>query len=93
VPKTPEQLAADTAIEAAIAQAVEAYELLSDATMVDFIAVVEGIEFDDDGELSAEHFGLVFRNGVARSTVALGLLDKGRDLLLNGERYEPDEDL
>jgi hypothetical protein len=89
VPKTPEQRAADVAIEEAVMQVVQAYDLLDDATMVDFVGVVEGVKFDDDGELDAEHFGLVFRNGAARSTVALGLLEKGRDLLLNGERVDP----
>lgn len=87
--KTQEQRDADRRLEEAILECVRAYDLLGGATLVDFIAVIEGMMPDDDGEMTEEYFGMAFRHGHCRTVVALGLLEKGAELLgLAGVRIE-----
>ena len=80
--KTEAQRKADAQLDEAMLVVCEAYGLLADKTMLDYVAVVEGVTFDDEGDISKEYYVLVFRRGDARTSVALGLLDKARAILL-----------
>ena len=96
--KTDAQRAADKIMEEAVAAQIEAYGVLDKGfTMVDYITVVEGMKYDqEEGDVDAESFGLVMRHGSARSTVAIGLLHKGLELLQFGNvviTEEEDEDV
>ena len=88
---TEEQRAADAAVRDAIERAVRAYELLpDDATMVDFVVVVEGLRYHaDDSEGHDEFRALLYREGVARTSVALGLLKLGQEMIHDTVRDNP----
>ncbi len=91
--KSDAQKAADRQLEEAIQAACGAYDLLDGAMLVDFICVVEGVKMDDESEMTNEFFGMAFRNGHCRTVVALGLLEKGNELLsLAGIRVDDEEE-
>lgn len=84
MPLTPEQRVAHEELDDAI-QKVLALQGTEDGsplpTLVDWIIVVEGISFDDEGD-SIGHANTLFRGGQCRRTVALGLLSVGEELLV-----------
>lgn len=88
---TADQRAADTAVREAIEQAVRAYGLIPpDATMVDFVIVIEGLRYRDNAEDEHDEFrALLYREGIARTSVALGLLDLGRVMIHDDIRAHP----
>lgn len=90
--KTQAQRDSDAELERAITAVCTAYGLLREKVMLDYVVVIEGASFDDGGEVDEEYFGLAFRHGNARTSVALGLLTKGHDLLLTGARDEGDRE-
>jgi hypothetical protein len=86
--KTDAQKKADTALEEAVLGCVEQYRMLGGTMMADFVVIVEGLSYDEDGDPDETFVGIAFRNGMARKSVALGLLKMGEDMLLTGEREE-----
>jgi hypothetical protein len=89
VAKTLAQKAADRQLDEAVERYIEAYKMLGDGVqLVDYVMVMEGVELDQDGEIDGEGYGLGFRHGNARTSVALGLFHKGIELLQFGSRVE-----
>ena len=89
---TADQVAANEALRAAVDQAVRAFEIFPDnAVTLDFVVSVEAASVDDEGDYDEEFFGLLFPGGNTRSVIAVGLLEKGKALLLDGERVEDDD--
>jgi len=86
--KTDGQKKADTALEEAVLECVKQYRMLGGTMMADFVVIVEGLSYDEDGDPDETFVGIAFRNGMARKSVALGLLKMGEDLLLTGEPVE-----
>lgn len=85
---TPEQRQAHEVLDEAIKKVLELQGTANDEplpTLVDWVVVVEGISFDDDGDQEG-WYNILFRGGQARRSVALGLLDIGVELM------EPSED-
>lgn len=84
--KTPEQKAADTALEEAVQQVVRAYPtvLQPGSTVVEYLVAIEGIRYDEDGN-SLTDVGVAFRDGHCRLTTALGLLTVAHDIMLDQE--------
>lgn len=82
---TDEQQAADAAVREAIERAVRAYELIPpDATMVDFVVIVEGMRYHSDAvevDERDEFRAVLYRDGVAHTSVALDLLDLARIMI------------
>lgn len=81
---TPEQKAAHEALDEAIQGVLASQGVEGDGPLphtVDWLVVVEGIEFDDNGDQVGWH-NLLFRGGQIRRSVALGLLEIGGELLL-----------
>ena len=84
--RTPEQDEANQVLAAAIEQAVRAHEIFpGSAITLDFVVVVEAAELDENGDYDTEYYGMCFPSGNTRTTIALGLLEKGKSLLLDGE--------
>lgn len=81
--KTDDQRKADTQLDEAITVVCEAYGLFSDKVMLDYVVVAEAVEFNDEGDIEKEYYSLTFRRGNARTSVALGLLDKAKTILLD----------
>jgi hypothetical protein len=81
--KTPEQSAADDALEEAVKAVVGAYNLTADRSMIaDYIVVGETIKFDEDGDEECGIF-VAWRNGHGRITTTIGLFDLGRRHVLS----------
>lgn len=90
---TAEQKAANAALTEAVERDVRAYDLVDrSAVLVDFMVIFEGLVFDDDGEVSEEHYGICYRDGNTRSVVVLGLIEKGRQLILDQPTEEAGDD-
>lgn len=90
--KTLAQKAADRQLDEAISRYVEAYKMLEPGTqLTDYVLVLEGVSIDEDGDIDGEGYGLGFRHGSCRTTVALGLLHKGIELLQFGGRVDAEE--
>lgn len=85
--RTPEQVAADDKLTAAVREAAQAYGVLSGAMMIDFMIIVEGIQDDGDDE---EH-GILFQDNRTRTTVAYGLLEKGSQMLQMSDLSDMDD--
>lgn len=84
---------ADAALIEAIEGAVRAYKVLSpDALVIDFVVVVEGQRYQEGEDIPREQKALLFKNGFARTSVAVGLLTIGHDLLMDGERVEIEDE-
>lgn len=82
--RTPEQRAADSALSDAVQRAAEAYGfLIEGATIADFVIVLETVRYTEDPDEFEEFRGVLLRDGATRRTVAVGLLDLGKDLLLS----------
>jgi len=88
VKKTDAQKKADTALKQAVLECVKQYRMLGGTMMADFVVIVEGLSYDEDGDPDETFTGIAFRNGMARKSVALGLVKMAEDLLLNGEQGE-----
>jgi hypothetical protein len=86
--KTDAQKKADTALEEAVLECVKQYRMLGGTMMTDFVVIVEGLSYDEDGDPDETFVGMAFRSGMARKSVALGLIKMGEDLLLTGEPVE-----
>lgn len=86
--KTTAQKKADAALEEAVLECVNQYHMLGGTMMTDFVVIVEGLSYDEDGDPDETFVGIAFRNGMARKSVALGLLKMGEDMLLTGEPVE-----
>jgi len=86
--KTDGQKKADTALEEAVLECVNQYRMLGGTMMTDFVVIVEGLSYDEDGDPDETFVGMAFRSGMARKSVALGLIKMGEDLLLTGEPVE-----
>jgi hypothetical protein len=87
--KTPEQKAADEALEQAIRQCLEAYGVFEDSELVmtEFVCAVEGQSWDEDGN-SITDVGLLFRGGQMKHSTAIGLVIQASDMLRHGEQSE-----
>jgi hypothetical protein len=78
--KTPEQKAADEALDSAIQLAVKAYSTLPEhAFMIEWLLVVEGADMNEPG---IEYTGSHMRGGTMRTSVALGLIKISEGYLL-----------
>lgn len=87
--KTLAQKAADRALDDAIDRYIEAYKMLEPGVqLVDYAIVMEGVLLDEDGEIEGEGYGLGFRHGNARTSVAIGLFHKGIELLQWGSKVD-----
>lgn len=90
--KTQEQMDADRALEDAVDQCCKAYGILDDPELGvpqmrgDFIAVVEGLKFDEQGDLEYDFHGLLFPHGNLSTSKSKGLLYQGLHLLDHGTR-------
>lgn len=90
--KTLAQKAADKQMDEAVLRMVEAYKMLPEGSnMVDYVTVIEGIGMDEEGEIDGEGYGLGFRHGNCRTSVAIGILTKGLEMLQFGGRDIPFE--
>ena len=81
---TPEQKKAHEELDEAIKKVLELQGTFDGGpmpTLVDWIVVVEGISFDEEGD-SIGHANTLFRGGQCRRSVALGLLSIGEELLV-----------
>jgi len=88
MPLTPEQRQAHEELDQAIKKVLELQGVEDDGPMpflVDWLVVVEGVNYDDNGDSMGWH-NVLFRGGQCRRSVALGLLDIGVELM------EPVED-
>jgi len=90
--KTDGQKKADTALEKAILECTKQYNMLGGTMMTDFVVIVEGLSYDEDGDPDETFVGIAFRDGMARKSVTLGLVKMGEDLLLNGEQVGSSSD-
>jgi hypothetical protein len=87
---TPEQKVATEELEAAIMKVVRLHRALEpESVLVDWMVLVEGMGFEGSGD-SLLDFGMLFRGGQVRHTVALGMLSIANDQLLTGP--EPREE-
>lgn len=90
MPLTPEQRAAHEELDQAIKKVLDLQGRCPEhaeepmPTLVDWVVVVEGLTFDDEGDSLGWH-NILFRGGQCRRSVALGLLDIGVELM------EPEE--
>lgn len=83
--KTLAQKAADRQLTEAVERMVEAYKMVPEGmTLIDFVVVSEHMKMNEDGEIDGEGFAIQFRDGNARSVVAIGLLNKGLELMQFG---------
>lgn len=90
MPKTPDQAAADDALEKAVQGVIAAYELVPDGSLLaDYLVVGEALRFDDEDNSTCEMF-LAFRNGHVRLTTALGVMELGKRHLLAMWDHETD---
>jgi hypothetical protein len=86
---TPEQRGADRALLEAVERSVRAYGLIpDDSTLVDFVIVVEALRYHGD-DVHDEFRGLLYREGVVRTSVALGLLHLGTTMIDEMVRNNP----
>lgn len=87
--KTPEQSAADDALEKAVQDVVRAYGLVPVESLVtDYLVVGEAVQFQDD-DSTCDMF-LAFRNGHCRLTTALGIMHLGKTHLLSHYGHDRD---
>lgn len=90
--KTAEQRAADKALEQAIIQSCQAYDILKDPELGepmmlgDYVCIVEGLKFDGDGDLVSDFLGLVFPNGTLSTSKSKGLIGNALDMLRFGRK-------
>jgi hypothetical protein len=80
---TPEAKAAHEELELALQKVLTLQGSEDDGplpVLVDWLVVVEGMKWDDDGD-SVGYHNVIFRGGQVRLTVALGLLEVAHDLL------------
>jgi len=87
---TPEQDKANKTLDDAIYEAVQAYGSLDDQVVIDWIVVVEGGSMSDLDDTAK--FGMLHRGGQARHTVAIGLLEVGKEMLTENDRVDDDEE-
>lgn len=82
--KTDEQKAADAALREAVAASCRAYDLVpADATIVDFVGVVEALRYGNDDPDDMDEFrALLYQDGMMRSSTAVGLLGLGRAMMV-----------
>lgn len=88
---TPEQKTAHDRLDEALQEVLrlqgvegEDSEEVPFPLLVDWIIVVEGVRYEENGD-SVGYHNVVFRGGQVRLTVALGLLDIGDTLLREGD--------
>ena len=86
--KTDAQKKSDVALEQAIMECTKQHNMISGTMMADYVVIVEGLSYDEDGDPDETFTGMAFRNGMCRKSVALGLVRMAEDLLLNGEQEE-----
>jgi hypothetical protein len=90
--KSAEQKSADELLNAAIEATVRAYSSIADDSLViDFVVVGEAVKYTDEGQ-SEESYFLAYKNGEGRTTVALGLLTLGLELVTDGEYVRDDDE-
>jgi hypothetical protein len=85
---TPEQKQAHAALDEAVQEVLRHQGAEGGGplpTLVDWLVVVEGVTFEDNGD-NTEWHNIILRGGAGRRSVALGLLDIAAELL------EPTED-
>jgi hypothetical protein len=91
---TDAQIVANKKLEEAIDECVKQFGLLIDPELgepqirTNFIVIVEGLKFDEDGDLSEDFYGMIFPNGVLPRAVAKGLCYEGLYLLDHGTRCD-----
>ncbi len=90
--KTDAQKKADAALEEAVLECVKQYRMLGGTMMADFVVIIEGLSYDDDGDPDETFTGMAFRHGMARKSVVLGLVEMAKDLLLTGEQVRSSSD-
>lgn len=74
MPRTPEQVAADDALTAAIEQALQAYGDDQAYVLTEYVVVTSQQRFDEDGD-SVTAVGIVFRDGDVPTHRSLGLCE------------------
>lgn len=90
MPRTPEQRAAQEALAAAIERCI-AVNQMPDGDMVgDWMVIGTSVGIDEEQDPRAAYY-LLFSRGSMLEHVALGLLSKAEDLLVNGEMLEEGE--
>ena len=90
--RTPEQDEANKLLSEAIERACTAHNIFPEHAMVmDYVVTVEAATLDEQGDYHSEFFGLCFPSSNTRTTIALGLLEKGKELLRHGERVADDD--
>lgn len=73
--RTPEQIAADDGLTAAIEATARAYNVVSDGDMIgDYVVVAATQELESDGDIKHSYVHLL-RDGSIAGTVAVGLLE------------------
>jgi hypothetical protein len=76
--KTLAQKQADRQLDEALQRMVQAYKMNEGHTLVDYVVALDFLNMQDTTrDDPPESFGLAFRNGVCRSSVAIGMLTKG----------------
>lgn len=94
---TPEQIEANKELEQAIDKCVRLFGILRDPEMgepnirTDFVVIVEGLKFDDEGDLSEDYYGLLFPNGVLPNAKAKGMCYHALHMLDFGQRCDYNE--
>lgn len=79
----------------------EAYEAIEKAlrvlkvipeecVLVDYVIIVEGSQRDYQNNCNREQWGMAFHHGETRRTAALGLLQVGTDIMMNGDVVDDD---
>lgn len=78
--KTPEQQDADRKLEEGIAAVLTAYnQIPDDSIMVDFLIAIESADMNMENE---SHYSLQMRGGTMRGSVALGLCEIAKSIIL-----------
>lgn len=80
--RTPEQTAADDALQEAVSRCARAYNRFpADATLISYTVVFEAMRFDPDEDSEYEYHGLINVGGAERRSVAMGNLQLGLEKL------------
>ena len=78
--KTPEQQSADRKLEEGIAAVLTAYNQVPDeAVVVDFLIAIECTDMNMEND---SHYSLQMRGGTMRGSVALGLCEIAKTIIL-----------
>lgn len=92
--RTPEQVAADEALEAAIERVAAAYGTYDpDMILTGFVVVVEAVAVDGDGAVVSERRGILLPNGQFPASTAAGMLSIAAARMIEQYAREPEHGL